>query len=314
MTSLLRRGNKTVSKDMAYERENVINSILWILRVCNTMPIVQYYVHSNSIEPLEMKHMFPVIMNTIEILKEYEKRCFVMHQRLRTDRRCHFKLRSYVQSFKLDRESFIRHMMLYCFKIENEIYGSTLTLIFFRECGWANEMIAYENIMQIGAEALQIALMNIESFSKNTFIMLLHSIIDFSERMASFMPENQEEIRRILPKTLSSIKNIIGEQRYKLMYAFLLKYIYDGNLSYLIGKYNEISEWIYALIHGYVPCTISLIDCTCDKCSYCKRQSFFKNKIAMMYNAYLFICECIKISTNFHRYYYERLLRNLCLE
>ncbi|XP_011065182.1 PREDICTED: uncharacterized protein LOC105152521 [Acromyrmex echinatior] len=272
-------------------------------------------MHSNSIEPLEMKYLFPITTNTIEIIQEYEKRCFVMHQHLRTDRRCYFKLRNYVQSFKLDRESFIRHMILYCFKIENEIYGVTLTFIFFRYYGWANEMIAYENIMQISAEALQIALMNIESFSKNTFIMLLHSIIDFSNTVENFMPDNQEEIHRILLKTLSSIKNVIGEKRYKLMHDFLLKYIYVENQSYLTErKYNEISEWIYALIHGYVPCTVSLIDCTCDKCSYCKRQSFFKNKIAMMYNAYLFICECIKISTEFHHYYYERLLRNLCPE
>ncbi|XP_018338607.1 PREDICTED: uncharacterized protein LOC108746374 [Trachymyrmex septentrionalis] len=278
------------------------------------MPIIRYYINSNSIEPLEMKNLFPSAMNIIEIIQEYEKRCFVMHQRLRTDRRCHPKLRNYVESFNLDRQSFIRHIILYCFKIENEMYGLALTLIFFRDFGWANEMIAYENIMQISAEALQIALMNIESFSKNTFVMLLHSIISFSNKIENFMPDNnQKEVRRILLKTLSSTKDVVGEKRYKLMYNFLLKYVYHGNPSYLTGKYNETSEWIYALIHGYVPCTISLIDCTCDECLYCKRQNFFKNNIATMYNAYLFICECIKISTECHDYY-EQLLRNLCPE
>ena len=48
-TSLLRRGNKTFSKIMAYEREDIINSILKALDIFITTPIVQYYMHSNSI-------------------------------------------------------------------------------------------------------------------------------------------------------------------------------------------------------------------------------------------------------------------------
>lgn len=261
MTSVLRRGSKTFSKVMAHDRENIINSILWILHMINALPIEWCYViHSYVIEPLEMKNLFPNIIDTLKIIQEYEKRCFIMHRRLRTDPRCHFKLRNYVQSFKLDRQAFIRHMMLYCFKMENEIYGVSLSLNFFHHLGWANERIAYENIMHINAEALQIALIYIESFSKNTFIMLLHSIVDFSKRIESFIPDNQEEVRRILLKTLSSIKYVVDETRYKLIYDFLLKHICDEDLSYLTDKYYETSEWIYALIHGRVPCTVSLID------------------------------------------------------
>lgn len=54
---------------------------------------------------------------------------------------------------------------------------------------------------------------------------------------------------------------------------------------------------------------------TCDENFYCKYHALLiKKEIAAKYNAYMFICECMKLYSNTNVQYSERLLRNLRLE
>ncbi|XP_011707922.1 PREDICTED: uncharacterized protein LOC105462768 [Wasmannia auropunctata] len=309
--------SKTVMDDPIRLTVNILRSLLSSNVLTDEHRNVIYL---NGLEPLGLTKIWPA-MTTLEIIEEYEERCLIVHQQLRRDPRCHPKLRSYAQSFKLDREAYIRHMIMHSLDVEYNVYATSLTVTFFSNFGWANQMIAYENVMRITAETSLIALMYVETFSENIFLLMLFGIAQFSWNIESVIP--REVVRPIFLKTLSSMKPIVGRTRYGFMYNYFLKRIQKENLSLPTKIYfNEICGWIHLLQFKCVPRKHALdcTNCTCDKSSYCEYHSFLiKNKLAAKYNAYLFVCECIKLpmitdtldKTGIH-HCYDRLLRKLC--
>ncbi|XP_012057783.1 PREDICTED: uncharacterized protein LOC105620917 [Atta cephalotes] len=135
------------------------------------------------VEPLDITKAWHG-MNALNIIQEYEKRYVVICRQLRVNPRCHPELRNYVQSFSLDREAFIRHMILHCIGEEYTTFMCDLILIFWYYLGWTDEMMAYENIMRITIDVSQIALMYYEMFPKDTFVMLLFAIVHLSRNVA----------------------------------------------------------------------------------------------------------------------------------
>ncbi|XP_012057736.1 PREDICTED: uncharacterized protein LOC105620870 [Atta cephalotes] len=257
-------------------------------------------------------------MNTMNIIKEYERRCSFMHRRLRTDPQCHPKLRSFVQSFKLNREAFIRHIMLHCYEKEYIVFANELTFIFWNEFGWTDEMMAYENIIRITADVSQVALMYLDTFPKHTFIMLLYAIVKFSKNVIKKMTSDKHKtICCNLLRTLSSINTVVSETYYGKMYDLWLKRIQniDPHLEAEI-YFNKIHKWMYSIFE-YEFETMPLVHkkCICNENFYCKYHTLLiKKEITAKYNAYIFVCECIKLHCNTNVQYSERLLQNLCLE
>ncbi|XP_012057785.1 PREDICTED: uncharacterized protein LOC105620919 [Atta cephalotes] len=254
-------------------------------------------------------------MNTLSIIQEYAKRCFPVYQLLRKDPQCHPKLRSYAQSFSLDQEAFIRHVMLHSFEWEYIKFASELTFEFWYEFGWTDEMVAYENIIRITADVSQIILIHLDIFPKCTFIMLLYAIIKYCKIVIENMTHNKyEAICYILFRTLSSMNDVVSKTCYCNMYNIWLKRIQNINPDMEINKYfDEIYKWIDSIFEYEIE-TIPYInkECICNETFHCKYHGFLiKKKIAAKYNAYMFIRECIKLQSNTKFQYYEQLMRNL---
>ncbi|XP_011703235.1 PREDICTED: uncharacterized protein LOC105459152 isoform X2 [Wasmannia auropunctata] len=320
--SHLRRCNKTFPRIMLINQIELINKILEHLYLLKVLTDEQRYImHLNGVEPLEMNKIWPT-MTALEIIEQYEARCNKVYKQLRKDPRCHPKLRKYVQSFKLDKEAIIRHIIMNAMDAEYVDYAGRFTLIFFSQLGWANEKIAFENVMRITAETSLIALMYIETFSKNTFLVLIINMIIFAEYIEPyFMLIDRELVRRILLETLSSMNHVVSRTRYGFMYNHLLKHIQKEDLSSPRAKYFvEITNWTFLFLQTFIPRTLPLdTDCTCDKNSYCQHHSFLiENNFAAKYDAHMFITECLKLpitlsTTEIYRCF-DRLLRNLCSE
>jgi len=245
--SLLRRANATFSKFAIYRRIKLINNIVQYLYFWYKLTKEQYDMLSSScylMEPLDLRKVWPVL-STLEIIKVYEKRCFLVHRRLRTDPRCHPKLRIYVQSFNLDREAFIRHIMLHCFEKEYMAFAHDLTFVFWYHFGWTDEIMAFKNVMRITVDVSHIALMYLDTFPKDTFIMLLFAIVQFCWWVAKKLTRDKQAIRCTLLKTLLSMSHIVNKTHYREMYNALLKRIQDLN-PYLQRKeyFQKIRNWI----------------------------------------------------------------------
>ncbi|XP_012533379.1 uncharacterized protein LOC105835009 [Monomorium pharaonis] len=298
----------------------IISKILEKLRSSNILTYEQWDIMcSMGIGPLEMSQIFPA-MNTLKIIQEYVKRCYVIHRRLRTDMQCHPKLRNHVQSFNLDREDFIRHMIMHCIPSEYIIHTRNLTFNYWYHFGWANEIAAYENVMRIIAETSQIVLVYIEMFSKNVFVSLLFKIVQFSSIIEDNRPGDQEVIRHILLKTLFSIKDIISRTNYNSIYREMLECIQRTDMSLSTAMYfNSIREIIQSFFTDFLrdmmrPLVINRA-CTCNRSSSCEYHDLdIEREIVAMYDAYLFICECIKLPSTMIYLRSERLLHKLCFE
>ncbi|XP_018338606.1 PREDICTED: uncharacterized protein LOC108746373 [Trachymyrmex septentrionalis] len=253
-------------------------------------------------------------MNILNIIQEYAKRCFPVYQLLHKDPQCHPKLRSYAQSFSLDQEAFIRHVMLHSFKCEYIEFACELTFEFWHEFGWTDEMIAYENIIRITADVLQIVLIHLDTFPKCTFIMLLYAIINYCKIVTENMTSDKfEAIQNILFRTLSSINDIVSKTCYCNTYNTWLKRIQNIKISDMETEkyYDEICKWTDSIFPYEIE---TFIDnkCVCNETFYCKYHGFLiKRKIAAKYNAYMFIRECMKLQNNTKFQYYEQLIRNL---
>ncbi|XP_036141051.1 uncharacterized protein LOC105834345 [Monomorium pharaonis] len=322
-SSLLRRCNATFSKFALCRRMIIIDDIMQCLHNSNILPKHEDNLHllSSYVEPLEIKILSRNKFNTLEIILEYEKRCFVVHRRLRTDPRCHPKLRNYVQSFNLNREAFIRHIMLHCTKLEYTIFAYDLTFVFWYYFGWANEMIAYENVMRITADVSQVALMYINIFPKDTFIMLLLAIIHFCHVVAKNFKHDKHKhkvIYRVLMSTLFSMNHMASKTYYGDTYKMLLKRIENLNPYLSIDKYffkmYKMTNRHFAQCESIMIPVINK-DCICHKGSHCKYHILLnEEKITEMYDTYLFIRECIKFSTTTTHYCFsKRLMHNLYL-
>lgn len=257
-TASLLRHNASFSKSTVYERIELINNILLLLRLWNILTDekseIIYFHFGINIDPLDMNKLWPTI-NTLHIIREYERRCFVMHRRLRTDRRYHPKLRNFVQSFTLDREAFIRHMILHSLEAEHSKCVTELMVTFYY-FGWADKMIAFENLMRITAEASQIALMYIEMFPKNTFVELIQDIVCFCNWTASefYNDEDLRKFRHILLKTLSSMNHVVSRTHYGIIFNLLLLYIQDVDPYLNMAEYfTKINEWLKVHMHNFLP-------------------------------------------------------------
>ncbi|KYN28396.1 hypothetical protein ALC57_02123 [Trachymyrmex cornetzi] len=264
--SLLRRLDSTYSIFQISRWIKSINVIVECLYFSNALELTEHYILHMSItdqyhvEPLDMTKVCRE-MNTLNIIREYEKRCFVVYRQLRIDPRCHPELRNYVQSLSLDREAVIRHMILHCVEEEYMKFMRDLILIFWYYLGWTDEMMAYENIMRITIDVSQIALMFCGIFPKDTFVMLLFGIVNLSKKVVKNLPlDKYEAIRCILLKTFSSMSHMANRTQYRDSYNDLLKYIqnvdpymsrrnYFRTISFEILAFLEICESLEPVLY-----------------------------------------------------------------
>ncbi|KAL6254385.1 hypothetical protein P5V15_014434 [Pogonomyrmex californicus] len=306
--SLLRR-NMTFSNIAVHKWIQLITDILqYLLHTSNLLTThhQEWLLLFINVEPLDIQKV--QLADTMEIVNEYEERCYVVHQRLRTNPRCHPKLRNFVQSFNLKREDFIRHMILSCVEKEYHTFAFELTFMFCEYFGWPDQMMAYETVMRITAEAILIVLTYIERFPEHRFFMLLISIMEFCHTTATIMTsDHYVAIRRILLQTLSSISHAVDKTVYSTMYSYLLKRIENVNpYLQLTDYFFELKKWLFVHLYGCRP--IMSMENRIYKYS---NDNLSEKKIIMMYKTYIFIHECLKICHFESHCYFDQILHTI---
>ncbi|XP_072750949.1 uncharacterized protein [Anoplolepis gracilipes] len=323
--SLIRRCEPTCLRSTIHDLINHITRILNVLfYIPNILTVNQQRevidAIDDCVEPIDRARLSPLwhILNgtVLDIIQDYERRCFAIHRRLRTDPRCEPKLREYVQSFRLDRESFLRHMILHATEKEYHIFALELTTIFWCNFGWSNEMEAYENVLRITGEAAQLALIFHKTFPNDTFVSLIRALVNFCDQFAHIncnTNDQQVTIRRILLKTMSSLKDTADRTCFAQIYGFLLTRIKDTlikkSYSSIEHYFHEVDDWIDVYL---VQCEGLMTPIkesknnsndsgSSDEASMKDREVLHEprkltSKDTDMFNSYRFVRECIKMS------------------
>ncbi|XP_029675815.1 uncharacterized protein LOC115243176 isoform X2 [Formica exsecta] len=323
--SLIRKSEPTCLRstihDLIGHITRILNALFYtpnILTVNQQREVIDAI--DDCVEPIDRARLSPLwhILNgsVLDIIQDYERRCFFLHRRLRTDPRCEPKLREYAQSFRLDRESFLRHMILHATEKEYEIFAVELTTIFWCNFGWTDEMEAYENMLRITGEAAQLALAFYKTFPNDTFVSLIRILVNFCDVFAHInrnTNDQQVAIRRILLKTLRSLKDSTNRTYLGQMYGLLLARIEDtlikNSYSYIKHYFHEVDDWIdvYLVQCEGLMTPIQESENSNDSGSSNDEASLKDTQVLQearkltskeidMFNSYRFVCECIKIS------------------
>jgi len=204
---------------------------------------------SDSLEPIDRSQLWHGAHYMPELIRDYKRRCLIIHRRLCSDSQISPELREYTQSFQLNQDIFIMHMMLHATEEEFKRFALELTTVFWCNFGWVNEFEAYKNVLRITAEAAHLALTFDETFPSDSFIVLLRALVSFCGVFANIKDvHDQEMVCSCLQKTLCFLKKAANKTRYGQMYSLLFARVEDisADESYLDMEnyFHEISEWI----------------------------------------------------------------------
>ncbi|XP_020282717.1 uncharacterized protein LOC109854243 [Pseudomyrmex gracilis] len=241
----------------------------------------------SSVEPIDRElngHVMDVIQN-------YERRCLAVYRRLSTEP----ALRDYTKSFRLDREAFIRHMMLHGSTKEFEVFALQLTTVFWFAFGWADELDAFENVTRIAADAARLALTCDRVFPEDSLVTLLQAIVQYCSQLTNIGNIDLKVIRRVLIRTMFSLKTAVKNTSYCETYKSLLVRVKNIDVDQFdLNKQaylEEIENWIDVFL---VKCDNPIPDNPREG-SNSDEESDESEKIRGMIDAYTFVCRCIAI-------------------
>lgn len=208
---------------------------------------------SGWLEPLDQAQMTAAIVpdiNVLHVIKNYETYCFPIHLHLRINPRWEGRRKKFTCCAYINRESFIRHMILHATADEFKSYVYGLTELYY-SFGWASQLEAYENVVRITTDAIQLTMVYPKTFSPNASITLMRLLVKFCKKFAKESDASSHEaICRILLKALFSLKQLMHGTRYSVLYNYL--FINIGNMfvskSYtdIESYFRNIKEWIQA--------------------------------------------------------------------
>ncbi|XP_039310331.1 uncharacterized protein LOC105195480 isoform X2 [Solenopsis invicta] len=299
--SMLRKCNSMYSKSTV---NNLLNRGTMILHLLFTTPNLltmsnrnEIIKINNIIEPIDqilLKHtsqLQTVNRGTVcDVIQNYEKRCLITYQLLRDNNSIeNQKSKSNlldqfdVYSFELDQKALIRHMMLHSSEKEYELFANEMTVMSSSYFGWANELMAYANVLHITAEAMQLALMFTHIFPKDTFVSLLRALVRYCNvfaRLKHHLSNSRKEIYNSLSTVLLSLKNTVNETAYGEMYDDLLKHVNDMG----VNSNTEITHYFHIMIELLETYNVQ----------FEKIESASTTSVAVdMLEAYKFVCSCI---------------------
>lgn len=214
---------------------------------------------NNFVEPIDqilMAFTRSINRGTVrDVIQNYERRCLTTYELLRdgsstANPQCKSEMKDQfdVHSFELDQKALLRHMMLHASEKEYELFTIEMTIISWSYFGWANELVAYENVLHITAEAMQLALMFTDTFPKDTFVSLLRALVRYCNifiRLEHQVCKNPEAICSSFSEVLFSLKSTVNETHYGEMYGDLLKIVNDmcvNSHSEIIDYFRTINE------------------------------------------------------------------------
>ncbi|XP_011065175.1 PREDICTED: uncharacterized protein LOC105152517 isoform X2 [Acromyrmex echinatior] len=251
---------------------------------------------NNFVEPIDQILLAPLLQKILrgtvkDVIQNYERRCSTIYQLIYTNSQRKSDL------FKFNQKALLRHMMLHATEDEYKNFAIEMTMVSWSYFGWANELEAYENVLHITAEAMQLALIFTDTFPKDSFVSLLRALMHYCNTLLFLKHQicnNQEILFNVLSKTLFSLKSAVNETQYGKIYDNLLEHINNMcvDANYRIRDYfRKISE----LIEIHFVRSEKIENESSDNLVYTSLSLLTSttNEISDMFKAYQFVCDCI---------------------
>jgi len=185
------------------------------------------------IDQINLKHPICFNQNVMEIMQDYERRCFVIHKRLCIDTSNAYRYKL-ITDIKLDRRALIRHMILHTVNDEYHCLMNNTILLYWFYFGWTSEKNAFENIMSISTEALRLTMIYKNIFPREKFLGLLIIIVSFCKSIAISLKDTGYVVN-ILFSNLASLRDILDYVSYGKTFELMLLRI-EANLTQIIYK------------------------------------------------------------------------------
>jgi len=202
------------------------------------------------IDQINLKYPIYFNQNVMEIMQDYERRCFIIHKRLCIDTSNAYRYKL-ITDIKLDRRALIRHMILHTVDDEYYCLMNNMILLHWFYFGWTSEKNAFENIISISIEALRLTMIYKNIFPKDKFLGLLITIVNFCKSIATSLKDTGY-VLNVLLSNLASLRDILDYMSYSKTFELILWRIQD-NLTQVIYKdvnkcFTNIIESIEYLI------------------------------------------------------------------
>ena len=143
----------------------------------------------------------------VDIMNDYERRCFIVLDRLKEDPKASEGLRSYLSNLSLSKEDFLRHLILRSTRDEYQKLGAEFTTIYAFAFGY-NEIEAYNHFLRLTIEACCLSLEYPSIGGNDLFAFLLTSISQFCETFVLF--EKMQDQMKVYQSLIKNIRQLDG--------------------------------------------------------------------------------------------------------
>ncbi|XP_011147398.1 uncharacterized protein LOC105187941 isoform X2 [Harpegnathos saltator] len=286
MTNLLRVLNKCVRKPYLMtveQKRQVLNTIL------------------PHIEPLDKAVFAPLLYlvqgDILSIINDYTRRCYIVRRKFKEMYQRDIDMFLHIDHIPLEKQDFIRHMMLHAVEMEYYRHCLDMTLKYWFFFGWLSEWDAYDNVTRITMEAVCVGLEYKENVPPDNFSMLLKNCIRFTEMLSWDVTtfEKKDMIIQILLKNMYLVvPSTQGTQYYDTYNALL------ANLENIVSTKKSLSDFIIQI--GVFISNMS------NEADEDNRKRTRSHEMDDMIDSYKFICGCFSIpGTEKHHRFVEKI-------
>ena len=180
------------------------------------------------IEPIDKLYFAPLWYLTqegvsiVDIMNDYERRCFIVLDRLKEDPKASERLRSYLSNLSLLKEDFLRHLILRSTRDEYQKLGAEFITIYWFVFGY-NEIEAHNHFLRLTVEACCLSLEYPSIGGNDLFAFLLKSVSQFCETFVLFeRMQDQEKVYQSLIKNIRHLEGSIKHTPYAHLFATCL--------------------------------------------------------------------------------------------
>ncbi|XP_076678051.1 uncharacterized protein LOC143374082 [Andrena cerasifolii] len=246
------------------------------------------------IEPIDKLYFAPLWYLTqegvsiVDIMNDYERRCFIVLDRLKEDPKASGRLRSYLSNLCLLKEDFLRHLILRSTRDEYQKLGVEFTTIYWFVFGY-NEIEAYSHFLRLTVEACCLSLEYPSIGGNDLFAFLLKSVSQFCETFVLFeRMQDQEKVYQSLIKNIRQLDGSVKHTPYAHLFTTCLASLNNDTQQDSAQLLQDALNSLYCFSEQCLESNYEYDEQTPKR--------FFSQKISNLYVNQEVISACIRVS------------------
>ncbi|XP_076758727.1 uncharacterized protein LOC143428036 [Xylocopa sonorina] len=189
-------------------------------------------------------------VTVLDIIQDYGSRCFVLLNKLKDDSKTSEKLRNYLLNLNLQKEDFLRHLIIRSTDDEYKRLGTDLVLVYWFAFGWKDKIDAYDHFLRLTIEACCLSLEYPSIGGSDLFPFLIQSFTHFCTMFVCIKGiANYEQIYQSLIRNIKKLDESIKYSPYAHLFTSCLSHLNDNTaddpiniLQDVLNTFNHFSD------------------------------------------------------------------------